>query len=52
MQAKPPPTLWSGQGLHLPCFEASVSLKNLTLVRSSPTADDWRLPAAEIQRAK
>lgn len=38
--------------VHVDNLEASVRLENLTLVRSSPTADDWRLPAAEIQRAK
>ncbi len=38
--------------VHVDHLEARASLKNLTLVRSSPTADDWRLPATEIQRAK
>ena len=38
--------------LHVDNLEASASLKNLILMRSSPTADDWRLPAGEIQRAK
>ncbi|HIF40525.1 MAG TPA: hypothetical protein EYQ74_05445 [Planctomycetes bacterium] len=38
--------------VHVDYLEASASLNNLILVRSSPTADDWHLPAAEIQRAK
>ena len=37
---------------HVDRLEASARLENLTLVRSTPTAKDWRLPAAEIQRAK
>lgn len=32
--------------------ESSVTLDGLLLVRSAPDSDDWRLPSAEIRRAK
>ena len=32
--------------------QTSAVLSDVTLVRSSPTADDWRMPAREISRAK
>ncbi len=32
--------------------ESAVTLDGLLLVRGAPDSDDWRLPSAEIRRAK
>jgi hypothetical protein len=32
--------------------ESLVTLHGLSLVRGAPGSDDWRLPPAEIRRAK
>jgi len=37
---------------HTTNLQTSATLTGLTLVRSAPASDDWRLPAAEITRAK
>ena len=37
---------------HVETLEASASVENLTLIRSSATATDWRLPGFEVEGAK